>query len=266
MRSPVLWMTAILVAGALVLAVLCRPPAKRYNFDEEDLRAVQNVLHFEYDGPVGDPDFAERLVDAAQQRIRHDGRVRRGEGSRIEVDVLATEPGAVDAVARVLERPGTLEFRIAASRHDTEMPRSRLEWIPLRNPQDFSTHDAIVSEDGAALLTIIDSEQARVSGKFLTRVHETVDEAGGAALAFQFDREGARRFQALTGANLPRADGSTRKLAIIVDGEVLSAPGIMEAIGADGRITGLFEREEVAEMVAALTTGELPARLRRVDP
>jgi preprotein translocase subunit SecD len=69
----------------------------------------------------------------------------------------------------------------------------------------------------------------------------------------------------LTMENLPdEASGLTRKLAIIVNGHVLSAPAIRGAIRDRAEITGDFTEEEVQELADALNASTLPVRLTRV--
>ncbi|MFO0867690.1 MAG: SecD/SecF family protein translocase subunit, partial [Pirellulales bacterium] len=72
--------------------------------------------------------------------------------------------------------------------------------------------------------------------------------------------EAARRMGLLTGQNLP--DGAfARKLGIVLDGNLLSAPAIRGMITDRGQITGQFTQEEVDFLVGILRAGSLPAAL-----
>jgi preprotein translocase subunit SecD len=57
---------------------------------------------------------------------------------------------------------------------------------------------------------------------------------------------GAERFAQITGNNI------NRRLAIVFDGKVISAPVIKSRISGIGVITGDFSEEEVARIVKAL--------------
>src|SRR6185369_16019915 len=52
-----------------------------------------------------------------------------------------------------------------------------------------------------------------------------------------------------------------RQLAIILDGRVQSAPTLESKINSEGRITGSFTPEEVADLSLKLRSGALPAKL-----
>ena len=83
---------------------------------------------------------------------------------------------------------------------------------------------------------------------------------------FTFDSIGARRFGALTTANLPtKATEFYRHLAIILDEQLLSAPRIQSAIYDNGQISGSFTDKEVLNLISIFNAGSLPASLNK-DP
>jgi preprotein translocase subunit SecD len=60
------------------------------------------------------------------------------------------------------------------------------------------------------------------------------------------------------------ATGFSRKLGIILDGFLVSAPAIRSTISGRGEITGSFSRQEVDDLVDVLNAGSLPAPLVKV--
>lgn len=70
---------------------------------------------------------------------------------------------------------------------------------------------------------------------------------------FQLDSSGARDFKELTGNNIGR------RLAIIIDDVVYSAPNIQSAIGSTGSITGIASPEEAKDLALVLRSGALSA-------
>ncbi len=69
-----------------------------------------------------------------------------------------------------------------------------------------------------------------------------------------FDSEGARRFGDLTGKYVKR------RLAIVLDGKVYSAPVIREKIaGGNAQITGSFTADQAHDLAIVLRAGALPA-------
>ncbi len=69
----------------------------------------------------------------------------------------------------------------------------------------------------------------------------------GTGCSFTFNSEGGMRFGGWTGNNLPETGQVefTRKLGIILDGYLYSAPAIRDTIFTHGEITGRFTREQV---------------------
>ncbi|MGE5246667.1 MAG: protein translocase subunit SecD [Betaproteobacteria bacterium] len=100
---------------------------------------------------------------------------------------------------------------------------------------------------------------AAVSGRDLRSARPTVDENNQPAVSFTLSSEGGSKFGKVTGENIGR------QLAIILDGRVQSAPRIDSRITTDGRITGSFTQEEVANLSLILRSGALPATLTYLE-
>jgi len=95
---------------------------------------------------------------------------------------------------------------------------------------------------------------AVVSGDQLVDAQPTFDQNGGAAVSFRFNPAGGRKFGDYTGANVGKP------FAIVLDGEVISAPTIQSHIaGGAGIITGNFSVEESTRLAILLRAGALPA-------
>ena len=94
---------------------------------------------------------------------------------------------------------------------------------------------------------------AAVTGADLRGAQPTIDENNRPAVRFLLTTDGARKFGRVTGDNIGRF------LAIILDGRVQSAPRIEGRITDEGRITGSFTRDEVADLSLVLRSGALPA-------
>ncbi|VAX37667.1 Protein translocase subunit SecD, partial [hydrothermal vent metagenome] len=107
-------------------------------------------------------------------------------------------------------------------------------------------------------LVIYGKDNERVTGKYLTRAGSTRDQSGDPAVSFNFDSEGAYRFRNLTTKYKPRPGDKTKyHLAVLLDGEIHSAPTINEPIGASGQISGNFTQASVRELVNVLNAGAL---------
>ncbi|MCB2228386.1 MAG: protein translocase subunit SecD [Desulfarculaceae bacterium] len=79
-------------------------------------------------------------------------------------------------------------------------------------------------------------------------------------VSISFDSRGARQFADVTSRNVKK------RLAIVLDGKVQSAPVIQEAItGGEARITGDFSMEEARDLAVVLRSGALPAPVRILE-
>ncbi len=78
-------------------------------------------------------------------------------------------------------------------------------------------------------------------------------------VAFEFDKEGGKRFHELTGDNIGK------RLAIVLDGEVISAPKINSAIGSSGVIQGDFTSEEARTLAKLLKSGSFKAKVDCIE-
>jgi preprotein translocase subunit SecD len=99
-------------------------------------------------------------------------------------------------------------------------------------------------------------ESPVVTGEELTNAQPAFDQNGRPAVNFQFNVSGARKFGEYTTENVGAP------FAIVLDGEVISAPRINEPIpGGSGIITGNFSVEESTNLAVLLRAGALPAEM-----
>lgn len=98
-----------------------------------------------------------------------------------------------------------------------------------------------------------------VTGRDLRNARPSLDENNRPAVQFTLNTEGARKFGAFTQANIGR------RLAIVLDNRVYSAPTIEGRIDSDGRISGNFTQQEATDLGLVLRSGALPASLTYLE-
>ncbi len=107
-----------------------------------------------------------------------------------------------------------------------------------------------------------------VTGSMLTGAQTGFDQFNRPKVDMQFNDEGAKVFQEVTArmAQISEITGQDQRLAIVLDGEVASAPRVLEEI-PNGRaeITGRFTQEEAKNLALVLQTGALPVVLKAVS-
>lgn len=100
---------------------------------------------------------------------------------------------------------------------------------------------------------------AAITGRDLRNARQSLDEHNRPAVSFTLNNEGARKFGRVTGDNVGR------RLAIILDNRVQSAPVIESRITDEGRITGTFSMQDAQDLALVLRSGALPASLTYLE-
>lgn len=102
--------------------------------------------------------------------------------------------------------------------------------------------------------------RAPLEGDVVTDASDTFDEHGRPSVSMKMNVDGARRWAALTKANLHRC------VAIVLDDNVYSAPTVQSEItGGNSSITGSFTAEETRDLANVLKSGKMPAPAKIVS-
>jgi len=242
----------------------------------------------------------KQMVAAVGRRINPSGTeevtVRQVGADRIEVIIPGADREDIERIKGKISNLGRLEFAILANEQDhktliakarklrdderdiREGGRVRASWRPVGRDRQGVPKD--VSQDGQVamreverngekvqeFLVVFGPEKYRVTGKYLTRAYETADRNGAPAVGFLFNTTGGFLFQKLTSANRPRkTDNFQRRLAVLLNEEIHSAPNLLETISTSGQISGRFSREEIDELTSVLNAGALVVPIER-DP
>eukprot|EP00913_Durusdinium_trenchii_P023352 g21930.t1 len=264
-----------------------------------DLRGGTNLV-YQVVGTEEKPitsDLMNQMIGAVKRRLDPAGTeeitVRKVGSDRIEVIIPKADPAVVAEKKRLMTRLGTLEFALLANRQDhgeeialaNSQPLARdirrdgrivAGWRevgvkPDGSPKDVTADygDVVVrqsrtNKDIYEFLVIFGAANRRVTGEHLNNARPSQDENGRPAVSFTFNLAGANRFAKLTGENLPSSEGGfKRRLAILLDDRVHSAPSIISTISSNGQITGSFTQEEVQELTNVLNAGALVLEFRR---
>ncbi len=94
-----------------------------------------------------------------------------------------------------------------------------------------------------------------ITGRDLKSARRGMDRYGGPAVDFSLSSGASSRFRTFTAANVGQ------KLAIILDGRIITDPTIQDVLSFGGQITGGFSVEEADDLALKLRSGALPAPL-----
>jgi preprotein translocase subunit SecD len=98
-----------------------------------------------------------------------------------------------------------------------------------------------------------------VSGRDLKSARIQKGQVGEPVIGFTLTPEGTPKFADLTGNNV------NRRLAIVLDNKVISAPNINDRIEGDGIIQGSFSQQQATDLALVLRSGSLPASLTTLE-
>jgi preprotein translocase subunit SecD len=168
--------------------------------------------------------------------------------------ILVQLPGVADVehAKSIIGSPGLLELKIVEG---APSPSKEALMVNGQVPQGMEIVPGAGGAGDTSTLYYMVKKVAAVTGQDLRSARASVDENSRPAVSFTLSNEGGRKFGKVSGENIGR------QLAIILDGRVQSAPTLESKINSEGRITGSFTPEEVADLSLKLRSGALPAKL-----
>lgn len=104
-------------------------------------------------------------------------------------------------------------------------------------------------------------KRVELTGKYITDARVSIDQRDGSPyVSLSFNNQGARIFERVTGENV------NKQLAIVLDGNIYSAPNINEKIsGGNASISGRFTMDDAKDLAIALRAGSLPAPVKFLE-
>jgi preprotein translocase subunit SecD len=120
---------------------------------------------------------------------------------------------------------------------------------------------AISESDGHAYsIPYLVKKDAALIGDVLQDARVTIGDFNEPIVSITFDSKGAREFDLLTAANIGK------RMAVVLDGKVYSAPVIRDRIsGGRAVIEGTFTTAEANDLAVVLRAGALPAPLKTLQ-
>ncbi len=157
--------------------------------------------------------------------------------------ILVELPGLSDPnrIKKLLGKTANLSFRLVSDNEDS-----------------FGS-EILSYEDGDEKLNI--NKRVVLSGDNLINAKPSFDnQTNKAIVSINLDRAGTKKFGRVTTNNVGK------RLAIVLDNKIISAPTINEAIlGGSGVITGNFTFQSATDLALLLRSGALPAPLEIIE-
>ena len=278
------------LSGGVILVYELEEPA-------EDAKKAEEAKADEKEGDEAADEEAkqdidlDKLISAVALRVNPGGTrevaIRKYGPKQIEIIIPRANEEEVRRIEKKVSQAGTLEFRILANNRDHKAEIALAQdtearqvfdaednlvawWVPVSKDREdnFASYGEISTRvanfRGQEVMEILVVKDVfNVTGGYLQRCTPGVDQHGRPCVNFVFNSRGGQLFGGLTGANTPdEVQDFTRKLGIVLDGYLYSAPSIQSAIYQRGEISGTFTDQEVEDLVDVLNAGSLPTALK----
>ncbi|MBI4300018.1 MAG: protein translocase subunit SecD [Chloroflexi bacterium] len=128
----------------------------------------------------------------------------------------------------------------------------------------------VISDDPAnwqkAKGTAKDGTEQELTGRYLRRSNQVVTNqtTGQPEVSFQFNNEGARLFEQITGRLAPRTGEPGKPLGIFLDDQMISAPIVQAIIGSEGVINNIALKD-AQTLAIQLNAGALPVPVKVIQ-
>jgi preprotein translocase subunit SecD len=204
-------------------------------FTEDALKAIKDKV-------------IEQSIEIVRRRIDETGTNEPVIQRQGEDRILVQLPGVGDPqyIKDLLQKTAKLAFHLVEMGADPSTA-SRASTLVLPMAED-------------PLQTLVLVKRPELQGDMLTNAAFAQDQNGQPAVSFRFNAIGTKKFCTLSRENV------NRLFAIVLDGEIISAPVIREPIcGGSGQISGSFSVKEASDLALLLRAGALPADLHFVE-
>ena len=217
---------------------------KSFQFDVTNQSENFNILFSKYGLIRLKTSSLDQAIEIVRRRVDEVGTNEPNILKRGNDRILVELPGLDDPmrIKNLLGKTANLSFRFVTQASEETFGSEELEF-----------------EDGSEVARV--SKRIIVSGENLVDAQPRMDnQTNETVVTFDFDRLGAKRFGRAT------SKGVGKRLAIVLDGKVISAPVIQEAIVAgSGQISGDFTFQSATDLALLLRSGALPAPLEIIE-
>lgn len=242
---------ALLVVAVVAWAIwMAYPPSEKVRLGLDLKGGMHLILKVDIDKLPKEPkevreEATDRAIEIIRNRIDQFGVSEPLVQKQGKAHIVVQLPGVTDRerALQIIKQTAHLEFKLVSE--DIDKISAALEGnVPAGYELKYLDEKPLLLE-----------KKPSITGDSLVdaRVEWSTMEVNP-LVSFRMDSRGARKFARVTKDNIKR------RLAIVLDGKVKSAPSIESEIPAGkGQITGQFSEDEAADLALVLRTGALPA-------
>jgi len=248
----------LILAIILVFVYQLYPPEKKIRRGLDLQGGVHLVLEVKETGKEGETvsDLADRALEIIRNRIDSLGVtepvIQKQGMRRIIIDLPGVQEP--DRAIEIIGQTALLEFKLVSD--DNELMEKALQG-EIPEGYELLYHKekderGIYRETNPILVKL----EPEITGRYIEDAYVGYDNSGFPDVNLLLSKDGANLFEEITSKNI------NRRLAIVLDGVVRSAPVIRERIGGGrANITGRFSVEEARTLAIVLRAGALPTEV-----
>ena len=175
-------------------------------------------------------------------------------------NVIENRINQVGVSEPLIQTSGTDRIIVELPGLTTEDQNRALDLIGQQAILEFRLVRPASGDAPSSQLTADDLEDVAFTGEIVRSAQADFAPPGsgqiGPVVTFDIKREFADDFGAFTGSNVGR------RMAIVLDGVIQSAPTLQSRISDSGQITGLVDLDEASDIALVLRSGSLPINLK----
>ncbi len=206
----------------------------------------------------------DRILEILRNRLDNTG-VTEPEIKTITADSVSIRMPSVDEadktdIRNTIKQSARLQFHVVAENSENARLVAEYQADPrtFKVPVDMLMKEVEEDRNGEVqteVLFLLKNPEP-IRGEDVVRAIPNVNEFGNWSISLKFNTRGSTAFANVTGKNVGR------RLAIMLDDKVYSAPNIREAIsGGQAEISGSFTFEEAKRLSGVIASGNLPVNI-----
>jgi len=165
---------------------------------------------------------------------------------RIDVQLPGLSESDKDRARALIQKAAFLEFRMVHPDSDMLIARD----IPEAGYEVMKLEQKVKKDGREEKVTtrLLVNKKPELTGEHIKRADVIRDQfSNKPKITFELDKEGAKKFEQVTTEWQPKG-GREYRLAIVLDGELRSAPAIKGVISNNGEISGDFDPKEAIDL------------------
>ncbi|MCL4458070.1 MAG: protein translocase subunit SecD [Nitrospirae bacterium] len=243
-----------------ILTLADAKDALKYKISEKEKQRIKDTA-------------TDQVLEVIRNRIDQFGVAEPTIHRQAENEIVVQLPGVKDPkrAVEIIGKTAQLAFKIvddesplAAEMPPSIMPEEETQLLDkfknrIAEGDEILFQRVVNKETGVVTKRpVLLKKETLLSGDLLTEARVSIDERFSEPyVSIKFSSAGAKIFEDITAQNVKK------RLAIILDNNVYSAPVIQERIsGGDAQITGSFAMEEAKDLAIVLRAGALPAPVK----